>query len=46
MTRPLARACLALLLGLAALGACGKRGSPTPPGPPSQVIYPRSYPTF
>ncbi len=27
-------------------GRCGMRESPTPPGPPSQVIYPRSYPTF
>jgi predicted small lipoprotein YifL len=33
---------LALLLGLA---ACGKRGSPEPPGPPDQVTYPRIYPT-
>jgi hypothetical protein len=34
--------CLVMLL---ALGACGKRGSPVPPGPPDQVIYPRTYPT-
>ena len=34
---------LALLLGLA---ACGKRGSPEPPGPADQITYPRVYPTF
>lgn len=31
----------AALLGLA---ACGKRGSPSPPGPADQIIYPRTYP--
>ena len=35
-----------LLLALAvALAGCGKRGSPQPPGPPDQVIYPRAYPS-
>lgn len=34
---------LAVLLGLA---ACGKRGSPEPPGPADQVTYPRVYPTY
>ncbi|WP_428392888.1 LPS translocon maturation chaperone LptM [Lichenicoccus sp.] len=27
------------------LSACGRKGAPRPPGPPSQVIYPKSYPT-
>jgi hypothetical protein len=31
-------ACFVLLAG------CGKRGSPEPPGPPDQVIYPKVYP--
>ena len=38
-----------LLLALAApllLAACGKKGPPSPPGPPSQVTYPRAYPTY
>lgn len=34
---------LALVLGL--LVACGKKGPPSPPGPPNQITYPRSYPT-
>jgi len=33
---------LALLL---VLGACGKKGPPTPPGPSDQVTYPKRYPT-
>ncbi len=33
----------ALVLGLA---ACGKRNAPSPPGPPDQVIYPRTYPAY
>ena len=38
----------ALLLALAAclLGACGKRGAPSPPGPPADIIYPRVYPAL
>ena len=37
---------LTLLLAAAvlALAGCGKKGEPSPPGPPSQVIYPKSYP--
>ena len=34
---------LAMTLGL--LVACGKKGPPQPPGPPDQVIYPKTYPT-
>ena len=37
-------ALLGLGLGLT-LAGCGKKGSPEPPGPPSQVTYPRSYPS-
>ncbi len=33
------------LLALLALAACGKRGSPSAPGPASEVTYPRVYPT-
>ena len=40
----------AVLLALAAgtllvVAACGKRGPPSPPGPPEEIIYPRTYPT-
>jgi hypothetical protein len=35
-----------LALGLcAALCGCGKAGSPSPPGPPDQITYPKAYPT-
>ena len=53
MVRPLppalGRQATLLLLALAApllLAACGKKGPPSPPGPPSQVTYPRAYPTY
>ncbi len=36
---------LAGLLAALALAGCGKKGPPSPPGPPSQVTWPRSYPT-
>lgn len=35
--------CLALIAF--ALAACGKKGPPSPPGPPDQILYPKSYPT-
>ncbi len=38
-----------LILALAALtllAACGKRGSPQPPGPKANVTYPKTYPTY
>ena len=39
------RAILALALALGLLVACGKKGPPSPPGPPDQIIYPKVYPT-
>ncbi len=38
-----------LFLALAAcalLSACGKKGPPTPPGPPDKLTWPRVYPTY
>ena len=35
---------LATLLACLALTACGRTGSPTPPGPASAIIYPHRYP--
>ncbi|WP_180952892.1 hypothetical protein [Acetobacter aceti] len=26
------------------LAGCGKKGTPHPPGPASEIVYPRSYP--
>ena len=34
-----------VLLAVLALTGCGKKGSPSPPGPADQIIFPRSYPT-
>ncbi len=28
-----------------ALAACGKKGPPTPAGPPDEITWPKSYPT-
>jgi hypothetical protein len=37
---------IAWALGVALLlGACGKKGPPSAPGPTSEIIYPRTYPT-
>jgi hypothetical protein len=35
---------LAAVIASLALAGCGKRGAPSPPGPPSEVIWPRVYP--
>jgi predicted small lipoprotein YifL len=37
---------LSVLLGLLAVAGCGKKGPPEPPGPPSKVTWPRTYPTY
>lgn len=34
-----------VLLALALLCACGKKGAPSAPGPAAEVTYPRSYPS-
>jgi predicted small lipoprotein YifL len=34
---------ITIMLALA-LAGCGRRGSPTPPGPASDVTYPHVYP--
>ena len=39
------RIALLLLVGVL-LAACGKKGPPSPAGPPDQIIWPRSYPTY
>lgn len=41
------RACLmaVVMLSALALAGCGKKGPPEPPGPPDQIIWPRTYPT-
>lgn len=35
----------AALLALALLAACGKKGSPSQPGPANEISYPRAYPS-
>jgi len=37
---------LAGMGALLALSACGRVGPIRPPGPPSEIIYPRAYPYF
>ena len=37
---------LVTVLAIAMLAACGKKGSPSPPGPPDQITYPRTYPRY
>jgi predicted small lipoprotein YifL len=39
------RIALLLLLSGLLLGACGKKGPPEPPGPQSEIIYPKMYPS-
>jgi len=34
-----------LVLSMLALGGCGKKGPTSPPGPPDQITWPRTYPT-
>jgi predicted small lipoprotein YifL len=40
------RAVAVLLLMALALAACGRKGAPSPPGPPNEVTYPRMYPAY
>jgi predicted small lipoprotein YifL len=35
---------VALILLVALLAACGKKGAPIPPGPPDKITYPHTYP--
>ncbi len=37
---------LLVFTALTLLAACGKRGSPQPPGPKASITFPRSYPTY
>jgi predicted small lipoprotein YifL len=37
---------LAAVMLVLALAGCGKRGPVSPPGPPDQIIFPRSYPAY
>ena len=30
---------------LLALAACGKKGSPVPPGPSNEIVFPKTYPS-
>jgi predicted small lipoprotein YifL len=36
---------VAILAGALSLAGCGKKGAPSAPGPPSDITYPRGYPT-
>ena len=40
------RALSLALLGVLALGACGRVGPPRPPGPADAITFPRSYPAL
>jgi len=33
-----------MALAVALLVSCGKKGAPVPPGPATEVIYPKQYP--
>ena len=35
----------AVLATLLALTACGKKGPPESPGPPNEILWPKTYPT-
>jgi predicted small lipoprotein YifL len=39
------KAVLALAVAVGLLAGCGKKGPPDAPGPPDQIIYPKTYPT-
>jgi predicted small lipoprotein YifL len=33
------------LIALTLLAACGKKGSPVPPGPANEIVFPKQYPS-
>jgi predicted small lipoprotein YifL len=39
-------AALLLLAATLILAGCGKKGPPSPYGPPDQVTFPRAYPAY
>jgi predicted small lipoprotein YifL len=41
----LIRSAALLMLAVLMLAACGKKGPPSPPGPPNEIIWPKTYPT-
>ncbi|WP_428492377.1 LPS translocon maturation chaperone LptM [Rhodopila sp.] len=40
-----AGAVMAWVVAVGLLAGCGKKGPPDPPGPPADIIYPKTYPT-
>jgi predicted small lipoprotein YifL len=46
MSRPTLAAATALLVAMALLVACGKKGPPVAPGPADKIIYPHQYPQY
>ncbi len=39
------RAAAVLLAALVLVTGCGKKGSPSAPGPTGEIIYPKQYPS-
>ena len=36
---------LALALAVVLVAGCGKKGAPSAPGPASEIVYPKTYPS-